>query len=139
MTGEQILAEFERLLEQQIPEVVKKAQIREPVYCLHIKSYGLESLDGERTPTLTLQTQEYRKQVAEKRGKDAPHYIYCADEYSLESDTINLELDNPTITKLSNDWFSQLPVRKLPCDEDVNPMHAAIKRIATRLNRLDWT
>jgi hypothetical protein len=137
MKGDAALRQLEKSLVAQIPERVKALRIAEPVYCLRIWYYGTDSV-GDRAPSLTLKTEALRQQLLRDKGKKAPHYIWCADEYEDGAGVFNSPLSDATISRLCREWFAQLPRGSLPDDSELVPLREAIQRVAGSLNRLDW-
>jgi hypothetical protein len=137
MASRDLISQLEDSLIAFIPPRVKSLRILEPVYCLRVWYYGTD-IDGNRTPSLTLKTEALRKEVIVEKGKKAPHYLWCADEYEVGDGVFRDTVEDKTISRLCREWFLQLPERPLPDDNDLIPLRQTIQRVATVLNRLDW-
>lgn len=142
MTGEQILARLEELLVAEIPRCVKALNIVEPVYCLRIWWYGTDCMPEDRTPSLMLAKESYRRRIVAEKGDKAPNYLWGADEVDSFDDrqaaAFRAEISDRAIAKLVMDWFGQMPDRGFPDDDDLIPLRLMVRRVATRLNQLDW-
>jgi hypothetical protein len=132
-----LLRRLEETLIEDIPPRVKALRIPEPVYCLRIWYYGTDT-DGDRTPSLTLKTEALRQRLVAEKEKQAPHYLWCADECEQGEGVFRTPIRNTTISGLCRDWFTLLPEGALPDDSELVPLREAIQRVAASLNRLDW-
>ena len=139
VTGQQILERLEKLLVDTIPKRVEMLGISEPVYCLRIWYFGTDVMPEERTPSLMLPKEAWRKRVLAEKGEKVPHYLWCPDEIDSFRDMAYFaELADAMITQTVCDWYSQMPQRNLPDDNDLIPMQAMVRRVAVKLNRLNW-
>lgn len=140
MTGQPILDRLEELLAAAIPPRVKALGITDLVYCLRIWYFGTDALPEDRTPSLMLPKEAWRQRMSAEKGDDAPYYIWCPDEIDAFRDmAFFAEIADPTITALVCDWYRQMPDRELPDDNDLIPLQAMVRRVAARLNHLDWS
>jgi hypothetical protein len=137
MQNDVVLRKLEESLLAHIPHRVQSLGIAQPVYCLRIWYYGTD-IDGDRTPSLTFKTDALRQQLLRDKGKKAPYYIWCADEYESGDDVINTPLVDVTISRLCSEWFLGLPQGLLPDDTELVPLRETIQRVARELNHLDW-
>jgi hypothetical protein len=137
MTGPDLLRQLEEPLVTCIPKRVKALRLREPVYCLRIWFYGTDCV-GEGIPSLTLKTESLRQRVLADKGKQAPHYLWCADECEDGAGVIRATITNAAISRLCRNWYNQLPKGSLSDDSALVPLRVAIQRVAATLNRLDW-
>lgn len=140
MNGPEILDRLEDLLTTAIPLRAKSIQISEPVYCLRIWYKGTNSLPDDRTPSLMLPKRVWRERMLAEKGAEAPHYIWAADEVDTFRDMAYFaEIADPVIERAVLEWFAQMPDRELPEDNDLLPMRDMVRRVAARLNQLQWS
>lgn len=140
MTGQAILDCLEDRLVAAIPSRVKEMEITEPAYCLRIWYFGTDVLPGERTPSLMLPKEAWRRRMLTERGENAPYSIWCADEiYNFRDAAYFAELADSTINEMVAEWYSQMPDRELPDDNDLIPFQGMVRRVAARLSQLDWS
>jgi len=69
-----------------------------------------------------------------ERGENAPYSIWCADEiYNFRDAAYFAELADSTINEMVAEWYSQMPDRELPDDNDLIPFQGMVRRVAARL------
>jgi hypothetical protein len=119
-----------RLLEA-IPQTIKSAGIKEPVYCIAL------AYDGEGNdvllPCIGIGLESERKQWLEAHGRDAWQFIWNpAEFYNYERDHTQLDDDELSqaadhLNELLSDRPSTAPAQKL------------VIEVAAELNKLDWS
>lgn len=140
MTGRPILDCLEERLVAAIPARVKAMEVVEPVYCLRIWYFGTDTLPAERTPSLMLPKEAWRQRMLKEKGEKAPYFIWCADEiYNFRDAAYFAELADSAINEMVAEWYSQMPDRELPDDNDLIPFQGMVRRVAARLNQMDWS
>ncbi len=132
---EGVLLKIEALLVSHIPNVVKAARLREPVYCLRIWYNGTDS-DETAVPWLMLVKESTRKSFILEHRKEAPYYIWCADEATNAGQSFNVQIDNAELVKQYGLWYDYLC--DLDDDEELQPFREMIQRVSAKLNTLDW-
>ncbi len=130
-----VLSKIEALLVSSIPKVVKAAKLREPVYCLRIWYNGTDS-DETAVPWLMLVKESTRKSFIQKHRKEAPYYIWSADEATNAGQSFNVQIDNDELVKQYGIWYDYLC--ELEEDEELQPFREMIQRVSAKLNTLDW-
>ena len=140
MHARSALARIEELIVQNAPSYVTAMKIREPVFCLRIWYFGGDCLPGERAPMLMLPTDSLRQSILKQHGKQAPHYLWCADEFDLGS-VDRTQLDVPELVSLCDQWIDELEnAHSLPAGPGgMTPLRETVQRAAKRLNKLDWS
>jgi hypothetical protein len=119
-----------RLLET-IPQTVKAAGIKEPVYCVAL------AYDGEGNDVLPsslgIGLESERKQWLEAHGRDAWQFIWNPAEFhNYERDHIQLDDDelseaSDSLNEILSDRSSTAPAQRL------------VVEVAAELNKLDWS
>lgn len=96
MAGQEILKRLEELLVAAIPARVERLAIADPVYCLRVWYFGTDVMPEERTPSLMLPKEAWRRQVLAERGEKVPQYLWCPDEIdSFRNMAFFAEIDDP--------------------------------------------
>jgi hypothetical protein len=141
MNADEILARLEELLPVLIPRVVKRLQIKTPIYSLRIIFYGTDVMPEDRSTSLLLVKEAYRQSVLQTRGDMVPTYLWSTGEFdSLDGELgpIRANITDPEVASLVGAWFDAQPETELPSDGDLEPFHQMLQRVARKLNGLDW-
>jgi hypothetical protein len=87
-----------------------------------------------------LPSESLRQSRLQQHGTRAPHYLWCADEFDLDS-VERTYLDIPELVTLCDQWIEDLEgSQALPAGPAAFvPMREAVQRAAKRLNQIDWS
>jgi hypothetical protein len=126
-----LLEKLEQLLIEEIPKAVKRAAFNERTYCLRIAYFGSDS-EGDREPVLTLVRENARIKAIGEHGRQAPHYIWCADEVESPQQSYDVPFENAELTSLCRQMYKILDRKGL------GPLRHSLERVSTEMNKLDW-
>jgi hypothetical protein len=135
MATDPILGKLEGLLIAEIPQAVKRAQVVEPVYCLRIYYDATDMPEEGFATRLWLVKDAARTRLLKLQGKQAPGFIWCADEVDRTEDGYHATFAKDSqIPKLCQKFYP-----KLIEEENLQLYREALQRVAKQLNKLKWS
>jgi len=130
-----VFSQLEALLVEAIPPAVKGAKVADLVYCLRVYYDGTDSPPMQfATPRVRLTKEKLRKERVAEKGKDAPYYLWCADETDLPDHGFQICLNKAEIKVRCLEIY-----RLIGVDESKNLalLRVTMQRVAKALNATD--
>src|SRR5258708_36358984 len=109
MRNAAVFKELVPVLVEAIPRAVKAEDFAEPVYCLRVYYDSIDTPEEGYATRLRLIKKASRARVLASKGRNAPYYLWCADETDCLEQGPNICLDDyPEISELCLQIYERL-------------------------------